>query len=34
MAAIFLKEPINFKRAIGITLAVGGAYLVTFAGAS
>ena len=31
MAAVFLKEPINFKRAIGITLGVGGAYLVTFA---
>ncbi len=31
MAALFLKEPINFRRAMGITLAVGGAYLVTFA---
>ncbi len=31
MAAIFLREPISLKRAIGITLAVGGAYLVMFA---
>ncbi len=31
MAALFLKERINLKRAIGITLGVGGAYLVMFA---
>ena len=30
MAAVFLKERINLKRAIGITLGVGGAYLVMF----
>lgn len=30
MAAIFLKEPINLKRGIAITLGVGGAYLVMF----
>ncbi len=30
MAAIFLKEPINFQRTIGIILGVGGGILVVF----